>query len=110
MRPLEATTCYEFEHNENLFLLPGHIEFSEYDATYNIAENMTGSLVVLQNVPGALRQLITMTSEKYHLDFVLLDMSPSISATNANILMGSDFFIISMCPRLFLLYGHRITY
>ena len=61
MRPLEATTCYEFEHNENLFLLPGHIEFSEYDATYNIAENMTGSLVVLQNVPGALRQLITMT-------------------------------------------------
>ena len=47
MRPLEATTCYEFEHNENLFLLPGHIEFSEYDATYNIAETMTGSLVVL---------------------------------------------------------------
>ena len=107
---LEATTCYEFEHNENLFLLPGHIEFSEYDATYNIAENMTGSLVVLQNVPGALRQLITMTSENISLDFVLLDMSPSISATNANILMGSDFFYYSMCPRLFLLYGHRITY
>lgn len=101
MRPLEATTCYEFEHNENLFLLPGHIEFSEYDATYNIAENMTGSLVVLQNVPGALRQLITMTSEKYHLDFVLLDMSPSISATNANILMGSDFFIIPCAPDYF---------
>ena len=54
---------------KNLFLLPGHIEFSEYDATYNIAENMTGSLVVLQNVPGALRQLITMTSEKISFGF-----------------------------------------
>lgn len=104
MRPLEATTCYEFEHNENLFLLPGHIEFSEYDATYNIAENMTGSLVVLQNVPGALRQLITMTSEKYHLDFVLLDMSPSISATNANILMGSDFLLFHVPQIIFAIW------
>ena len=76
-----------------------------YDKRYGhlvlLAENMTGSLVVLQNVPGALRQLITMTSEKYHLDFVLLDMSPSISATNANILMGSDFFIIPCAPDYF---------
>ena len=57
MRPLEATTCYEFEHNENLFLLPGHIEFSEYDATYNIAENMTGSLVVLQKCSWCIKTI-----------------------------------------------------
>lgn len=65
---------------------------------------MTGSLVVLQNVPGALRQLITMTSEKYHLDFVLLDMSPSISATNANILMGSDFLLFHVPQIIFAIW------
>ena len=50
--PLSAANCYTFREIPNLFLLPGHIAFSEYDATYNIAENLTGSLAVFQNVPG----------------------------------------------------------
>ena len=33
MRPLEPVKCYEFKENSNLFLLPGNIQFSEYDAT-----------------------------------------------------------------------------
>ena len=52
--PLQPATCYEFADNPNLFLLPGHIDFSEYDATFNIAENLTGSIVMFRNVPGAL--------------------------------------------------------
>ena len=99
--PLSAANCYTFREIPNLFLLPGHIAFSEYDATYNIAENLTGSLAVFQNVPGALRYMLEITAEKYKLDYILLDMSPSISATNANILMQSDYFFIPCAPDYF---------
>lgn len=101
LSPLTAASCYKFEENKNLFLLPGHIDFSEYDATYSIAENLTGSLIMLKNVPGAFRNLLQMTSEKYGFDYILVDMSPNISATNANILMGSDFFILPCAPDYF---------
>ena len=101
LSPLAAANCYEFDENKNLFLLPGHIEFSEYDATYNIAENLTGSLIMFKNVPGALRNLLQMTAEKYGFDYILVDMSPNISATNANILMESDFFIVPCAPDYF---------
>ncbi len=99
--PLRPSVCYKFDDNENLLLLPGHIDFSEYDATYNIAENLAGSMVMFGNVPGALRNLLLLTAEEYSLDYILLDMSPSISATNANILMESDYFIIPCAPDYF---------
>lgn len=99
--PLLAAECYNFDYNKNLFLLPGHIDFAEYDATYNVAENLAGSMVMFANVPGAFRNLLLLTAEKYHLDYILLDMSPSISATNANILMQSDYFIIPCAPDYF---------
>lgn len=101
LEPISEAKCYEFEDNENLFLLPGHIQFSEFDTTYNIAETMTGSLNMLKNVPGAFRKLIELTSEKYNVEYVLVDMSPSISATNANILMQSDYFIVPCAPDYF---------
>lgn len=101
LSPLKPTECYGFEENKNLFLLPGHIDFSEYDATYSIAENLTGSLIVLRNVPGAFRNLLQMTSEEYGFDYILVDMSPNISATNANILMESDFFLLPCAPDYF---------
>lgn len=101
LSPLEPASCYGFEQNSNLYLLPGHIDFSEYDATYNIAENLTGSLFMLKNIPGALRNLLQMTSEKCQFEYILIDMSPNISATNANILMESDYFILPCAPDYF---------
>lgn len=99
--PLKAANCATFNNNDNLFLLPGHIQFSSYDTTYNIAETMTGSLSLMKNVPGALRRMLELTAEKYLLDIILIDMSPSISATNANILMQSDYFIVPCAPDYF---------
>ena len=99
--PLLAAKCFKFTDNSNLFLLPGHIQFSEYDTTYNIAETMTGSLNLMKNVPGAFRKMIELTAERYDIDYVLVDMSPSISATNANILMQSDYFIVPCAPDYF---------
>lgn len=101
VEPLKAAKCYEFKENSNLFLLPGHIGFSEFDATYNIAETMTGSVNIFRNVPGTFRKLVEMTAEQYGIDYVLVDMSPSISATNANIFMQSDYFLIPCAPDYF---------
>lgn len=101
LSPLNCVDCYRFEENNNLFLLPGHIDFAEYDATYSIAENLTGTLAVFKNVPGAFRNLLKITAEKYDFDYILVDMSPNISAANANILMESDFFILPCAPDYF---------
>lgn len=98
---LKAAECFCFSENENLFLLPGHIQFSEFDTTYNIAETMTGSINMFRNVPGTFRKMIEMTAAKYDIEYVLIDMSPSISATNANIFMQSDYFIIPCAPDYF---------
>lgn len=96
--PLTASECYSFPQNSNLFLLPGHINFSKYDTSYTIAENLSDSLSALKNVPGAFRTLLLETAEAKALDYILVDMSPNISSTNANILMSSDYFILPCAP------------
>lgn len=55
----------------------------------------------MKNVPGALRRMLELTAKKYSLDIILIDKSPSISATNANILMQSDYFIVPCAPEYF---------
>lgn len=101
MQPLEPATCYEFPERSGLYLLPGHINVSEFDVTISIAQELTGSLKLVQNVPGAINELINITAEKYQFDYVLIDMSPSVSATNANLLMLSDYFMIPCSPDYF---------
>ncbi|KIA89436.1 ParA family protein [Kaistella jeonii] len=101
LQPLQPANCYEFPNRNGLFLLPGHIDVSEFDVTISIAQELTGSLKLVQNVPGAINQLINLTAEKYDFDYVLIDMSPSVSATNANLLMLSDYFIIPCSPDFF---------
>jgi hypothetical protein len=39
-----------------------------------------------------------MTAEKYALDAVIVDMSPSVGALNQCLLMGSDYFIVPTSP------------
>lgn len=101
MQPLEPALCYEFPERSGLYLLPGHINVSEFDVTISIAQELTGSLKLVQNVPGAINELINITAEKYQFDYVLIDMSPSVSATNANLLMLSDYFMIPCSPDYF---------
>ncbi len=101
LQPLQPATCYEFPNRKGLYLLPGHINVSDFDVTISIAQELTGSLRLVQNVPGAINELIRLTVDQYNFDYVLIDMSPSVSATNANLLMLSDFFIIPCSPDYF---------
>lgn len=99
--PLKASRCYEFPNRKGLYLLPGHIDFAEYDVSIGIAQELTGSLKMAQNIPGAISHLLRITAEEYNFDYILIDMSPSVNSTNANLLMQSDYFIVPCSPDYF---------
>ncbi|MEK5325557.1 ParA family protein [Aeribacillus sp. FSL M8-0254] len=98
---LEPAKCFEFSNREDLYLLLGHTGFTELDVTIGIAQELKRSLRKTQNIPGVINYLINITSREYGFDYVLIDMSPSVSATNANLLMQSDYFIIPCSPDYF---------
>ena len=98
---IEPVDCQSIDGQPNMHLLPGHIGLAEYEVTLGIAQGLSGSLVTLQNLPGALHYLFTKTTEKYNADFVLVDMSPSLGPINQNLLTTSDYFIVPMFPDYF---------
>lgn len=99
--PIEAVICEDIDGQPNMLLLPGHIGLAEYEVTLGIAQELSGSLVTLQNLPGSIFHLFNLTAEKYDADFILIDMSPSLGPINQNLLMISDFFLVPMAPDYF---------
>ncbi|MBL7190257.1 AAA family ATPase [bacterium] len=99
--PLKPVECIEVEGNKNLLMLPGHINFSEYDVTLGIAQELSSSISALRNIPGSISHLIEITAEHHNADYVLIDMSPSLSAINHNLLMSSHYFIIPTNPDVY---------
>jgi len=100
-RAIEAVKCLPVKGCKGLFLLPGHIRLAEYEVTLGIAQELSGSIQTLQNLPGALSYLLDITAEKHSADFVLVDMNPSLSSINQNLLMTSDFFTVPASPDYF---------
>jgi cellulose biosynthesis protein BcsQ len=93
-RAIEPVDCIPVEGQEGLFLLPGHVGFAEYEVTLGIAQELTGSIQALKNLPGAISDLLEKTANKFNADYILIDMSPSLGAINQNLLMTSDFFLV----------------
>ena len=98
---IEAVDCIPVEGRNGLFLLPGHIRLSEYEVTLGIAQTLAGSLQTLQNLPGSFSYLLEKTAEKFGADYTLIDMNPSLSSINQNLLMTSNFFILPTNPDYF---------
>lgn len=84
--------------NSSLFILAGNIRFAEIDTQIATALTSSVTLPVLRKFVGAINHLIREIAEQNKIDIVLIDMSPSVSATNQCILMGSDYFIIPVSP------------
>jgi cellulose biosynthesis protein BcsQ len=93
-RAIEAVDCIQIQGQENLFLLPGHVGFAEYEVTLGIAQELSGSIHPLRNLPGSINDLLEKTASKFNADYILIDMSPSLGAINQNLLMISDFFLV----------------
>lgn len=98
-RQIVGTDCVQI--NQNLLLLPGHIALAEYETTLGIAQELSGSLLALRNLPGSIRFLLDATAEKYGADYILVDMSPSLGPINQNLLMTGDHFVVPLHPDYF---------
>ncbi|SNT71322.1 ParA family protein [Psychrobacter sp. LV10R520-6] len=101
--PIEAVTCYSPERADNLFLLAGHANLSEYDAALTFAQTSNNAIATLQNLPGAFSELLRLTEEKYSIDITIIDLNPSLSAINQNLFLSSDSFIVPTNPDPFSL-------
>jgi len=100
-RLISAVDCIPIEGQDGLFLLPGHVGLAEYEVTLGIAQELSGSIQTLKNLPGAISYLFEKTANKFSADYILIDMSPSLSSINQNLLMISDYFIVPTSPDFF---------
>lgn len=85
--PIQPVECVPVAGRAHLFLLPGHIGLSEYEVTLGIAQELSGTLPTLQNLPGSISYLLEVTARHYSADYVIIDMNPSLSSINQNLLM-----------------------
>ncbi|MBB6581802.1 ParA family protein [Ralstonia solanacearum] len=100
-RVIAPVACFDVKSNDNLMLLPGHIGLSEYETTLGVAQELTGSLLPLRNLPGSIRFLLDETAQANNIDYVLVDMSPSLGPLNQNLVSISDYFIVPLHPDYF---------
>ena len=100
-RLIQAVKCIPIEEQDGLFLLPGHVGLAEYEVTLGIAQELSGSIQTLKNLPGSIFELLNKTADKFSADYILIDMSPSLGSINQNLLMISDFFILPTTPDFF---------
>lgn len=100
-RALEPVKVLEVDGVKGLKLLPGHIRLSEYEVTLGIAQELSGTIQTLQNLPGSISHLFGITARQFSADYVLVDMNPSLSSINQNILMTSDYFVVPTSPDFF---------
>jgi len=96
--PIAAVDCPRSPRNQNLYLLAGHANLSEYDAALSFAQTSNNAITTLQNLPGAFNRLIELTAERYEIDIVLIDLNPGLSAINQNLFISSDAFIVPTNP------------
>ena len=67
--PIKPVNCVSPGRAKNLFLLAGHMNLSEYDASLTFAQTANNALATLQNLPGAFAELLRLTEEKYDIDY-----------------------------------------
>ncbi len=96
--PIKSVNCPHHQHNDNLLLLPGHMDLSSYDPQLNLSLTTSSTLTVLQNLPGAFYKLIMLCAKANSIDYVIIDLNPSLSSINKVLFMISDGFIVPTNP------------
>lgn len=100
-RLIEAFDCPVAERNNNLYLLPGHMNLSEYDSQLNFS--MSGSFSAMKSLPGSFNDLIEKIGTRNQIEYVLIDVNPGLSSINEIMFLISDAFIIPTNPDTFSL-------
>lgn len=99
--PIVPVKCVEVEARPGMLLLPGNIKLSEYETTLGIAQELSGSIQALQNLPGSIAYLLDQTASAHDADYVVIDMSPGLGAINQNLLATSNYFVVPTAPDFF---------
>ena len=102
-RPIEAVTCKSSSRNNNLYLLAGHMNLSEYEANLTFAFTASQAMMTLQSLPGSFNDLIEKTANAIGIDYVFIDLNPGLSTINQDFFLISDAFIIPTNPDTFSL-------
>jgi len=95
---IEGFECPTALGNESLFILPGHLELSQYEGQLSLAQETGGTLSVLQNLPGALTGLIARIEDIHGIDFTIVDLNPGLGAINQNLFLAANYFIVPTNP------------
>lgn len=97
-QPIEAIECPVHCKNPNLYIIPGHMDLSEFESSLSLAINSNNAIVTLQNLPGSFYELIKKCCEKYSIDYVFIDMNPGLSAINQTFFAYADAIIVPANP------------
>jgi cellulose biosynthesis protein BcsQ len=98
---IDAVACISVRRNQNLFLLPGHLDLTEYEVSLGVSFQLSNALGTLKNLPGAFNYLIEKTAKHYGAEYVIIDLNPSLSAINQDLFVSSDYFLVPTSPDLF---------
>lgn len=101
--PMEPLSPFEIPSRPGLSIIPGHIEIAEYETTLGIAQELSGSIYALRNVPGSLIYLLRTTAEATDAELVFIDLSPGLGPLNQNLVSVSDWFVVPTTPDYFSL-------
>lgn len=93
--------CPQVRDNEKLYLLPGSFEITEYEVQLGVSFQFNRSFSTMESLPGSFYYLISKCAEKYNIDYVIIDMNPSLSAINQDLISISDYFILPTSPDYF---------
>ena len=106
-KPIEPIQCPHAERNPDLFLIPGHMNLSEYDAQLNFAFTASMAMMSLQSLPGSFNDLIEKTAKTIGAEYVFIDLNPGLSTINQDLFLISDAFIVPTNPDTFSLMAIR---
>ena len=102
-RLIDSIDCPRNAKNPKLYILPGSIDLTEYEVALGMSFQLSTTLGTMKNLPGSFSYLIDKCMNKYSIDYALIDMNPSLSAVNQDLLISSDFFMIPTSPDVFSL-------
>lgn len=89
--------------NENLYLLPGHLDVSDLDSQISVSLKVSTGIPATRNIPGNLPQLLQDIAKRNSIEIIIYDLSPNVGGLNEVMLMSSNYFIVPTSPDYFCL-------
>ena len=98
---IEAPDCVKVKNREGLYLLPGSFDITEFEVQLGISFQLSNSFSTMNSLPGSFYYLFKKCAEKFNIDYVLVDMNPSLSAINQALISSSNYFVLPTSPDYF---------